>query len=322
MGSARSSAAVALLAIDWGTTSARAYGIDRGGDVVGQHATSLGLQQVAPGGFPAALREVLGEWAELPVPRIACGMVGSRQGWVEAPYQVCPVRLDALADGIVSTPGGELAIVGGLTCRDAAQVPDVMRGEETQIAGLAEAAHRDVLVVQPGTHSKWSSVVAGRIEAFATYMTGETFAVLRSASILGRMMVDSDRFDAAAFQLGASRGLEPGAAGELLHRIFAARTLALFDELAPPAVADYLSGLLIGAEVSAGCAWAATCHDSGPEICLLGAAELCRRYALVLEQAGRSARLGPADSAALGLWRIAQTAGLVVESQEKHGARS
>ena len=160
MGSTGASGPVALLALDWGTTSARAYCMDRSGGVLEQRATSLGLQQIGPGGFPAALRQVLGDWAELRVPRIACGMVGSRQGWVEAPYQDCPVHLDALADGIVGTPGGELAIIGGLTCRDAAQVPDVMRGEETQIAGLAGEAHQDLLVVQPGTHSKWTSVGA------------------------------------------------------------------------------------------------------------------------------------------------------------------
>lgn len=303
-----------LLALDWGTTSVRAYHVGAGGRVLEARQAALGLQSVTPGSFPQALRDVLGGWADLPLPRIACGMVGSRQGWVEAPYQSCPIGLGALGDGLVTTPGEELAIVGGLSCREEGGVPDVMRGEETQVAGLPEEALAGSLVVHPGTHSKWVRVEAGRIVSFATYMTGEMFAVLKSASLLGRMMAEAPGFDAAAFDRGAARGLAEGAPGDFLHRIFSARTLALFDELAPPAVADYLSGLLIGAEVGAGRARAARDGHAASEVWLLGASELCRRYARALGLAGLAVREGPQDAAAQGLWRIAERAGLLGET--------
>lgn len=308
-----------LLALDWGTTSVRAYRLGAGGSVLDQREAPLGLQRVGATGFPEALRQVIGDWAELPVTRIACGMVGSRQGWIEAPYQACPVRLEGLGSGLVRTPGGELAIVGGITCRDEAQVPDVMRGEETQIAGLPDDALAEALVVHPGTHSKWARVEAGSIASFTTYMTGEMFSVLRSASLLGRMMAPAEGFDAAAFERGAARGLSDGSVGDFVHRIFAARTLALFDELAPTAIADYLSGLLIGAEVAAGRAAAQRRSARPPDVWLLGAADLCRRYALVFERAGVAFHVGPDDAVARGLWRIAQHAGLVGAAKEPHG---
>src|SRR5206468_1917494 len=67
-----------------------------------------------------------------------------------------------------------------------------MRGEETQILGMVAAAEgfaaASRLIILPGTHSKWAIVAKGRIEAFATFLTGELYAVLKEHSILGRMM--------------------------------------------------------------------------------------------------------------------------------------
>ena len=127
--------ATALLAIDWGTTSARAYRIAGDGEVLDARESPLGIQHIRDGAFAAALRSLLGDWIDIAAPRIACGMIGSRQGWVEAPYVDCPAGLDRLARSVVTTPDGALAIVAGVRCRDAAGLPDVMRGEETQIVG-------------------------------------------------------------------------------------------------------------------------------------------------------------------------------------------
>ncbi|MEO5700484.1 MAG: 2-dehydro-3-deoxygalactonokinase [Casimicrobiaceae bacterium] len=313
-----SNAPTRLIAIDWGTTSARAYRLGDGGQVVAQRAAPFGVQQVRNGAFAEALRALLGDWHDLPVPRLACGMVGSRQGWIEAPYRQCPAPVDDLARGLTITPGGELAIVAGITCRDAAGVPDVMRGEETQIVGLLDSAPAEALVIQPGTHSKWTRAgvpVAGApaIHAFTSFMTGEVFALLREHSILGRLMGDADGFDGASFDRGLAHGGRGVAGGDLLHQIFGARTLALFDELAPAAVADYLSGVLIGAEIVAGRAWVAAQAASPPgpgAIWIAGAPDLCNRYARALDHAGVETQVAPADVAARGLWRLAEGAGL------------
>ena len=119
----------ALIALDWGTTSARAYRIDADGAIRDRRSAPLGIQHVKDGAFAGALTTLLGDWASIDAPRLACGMIGSRQGWVEAPYTECPAALTALARAIRYTPGAEIGIVGGLTCRDELRTPDVMRGE-------------------------------------------------------------------------------------------------------------------------------------------------------------------------------------------------
>jgi len=234
----------AVIALDWGTTSARAYRIGHDGAVVAQRCAALGILNVPEGAFAASLVELLGDWSSIDVPRLACGMIGSRQGWIEAPYTACPAGLEALAQAMVRTPGGEMAIVGGLAWRDEHGTPDVMRGEETQVAGLPDDALAHALVIQPGTHSKWTVVALGAITTFASYMTGELYSVLRQHSILGRLMT-RDPLEPAAFARGVDAGLR-AQAGELIHTLFAARTLPLFGDLTSGGAADYLSGLLIG----------------------------------------------------------------------------
>jgi 2-dehydro-3-deoxygalactonokinase len=303
----------ALIAIDWGTTSARAYRLDAHGRILDEHSAPLGVQKVEPGKFPQALAALLGGHVPDDVSMVACGMIGSRQGWIEAPYRDCPADFDSVAAALTPVPGTRLRIVPGLVCRDADGVPDVMRGEETQIMGAlddeteAQAAPR--VVVLPGTHSKWARVGGRGIEAFATFMTGELYAVLRGHSILGRLAAAGDHDDRAALERGIRASLREAAA--LTHDLFSARTLALTGALAPEAVADYLSGLLLGAEVAAGRRWLERHAVTGGSVILVGDAALCERYRRALALAGIEATMGPADAAARGLWRIARHSGMV-----------
>ena len=309
----------ALIAIDWGTTSARAYRLDGAGHIVGERSAPLGIQTVRDGAFAAAQTAILGAWAEDTAPRLACGMIGSRQGWIEAPYCQCPAELSALAHVLTRTPDGALLIVPGLTCRDGAGVPDVMRGEETQILGTTAgddaAGLSRSLVVLPGTHSKWAIVAGTRIETFATFMTGELYAVLRNHSILGRMMAGDGAVGdvrSPAFMRGVERSLDSGSTGAaLLHDLFGARTLALCGELAPVQAADYLSGLLIGNELREGHAWAMGRGAAGARTVLVGVPALTERYASAFAALGIATHPGPINAAADGLWRIAQQSGLV-----------
>lgn len=238
-------------------------------------------------------------------------MIGSRQGWVEAPYVACPAPLERLAQCLVRTPDGGLAIVPGVSACDATGVPDVMRGEETQIVG-APADAAATLIVLPGTHSKWALAGKGRIETFTSFMTGEVYAVLKAHSILGRLIADGATPSGAAFLRGLRAALATNAAaGALLHQLFGARTLALFDELAAAEIADYLSGLLIGSEVVAGRAWAASRGIGAANATLIGAPALAGRYELALREAGVDVRAGDPAAAARGLWRIATAAAIV-----------
>ncbi len=230
-----------MIAIDWGTTSFRAYRLDARGAIAETRSAPKGILSVPPGGFASVLQEEIGDWGE-ERPIVMSGMVGSRQGWIEAPYVPCPAGFDEIAAAMREVREG-VWVVPGVSCRDEAGVPDVMRGEETQVLG----AERDGLFCLPGTHSKWVEVRGGRIARFSTAMTGEVYAVLKSHTILGRMMEEA-KPDARAFRQGVERSGEPGG---LLHHLFGVRTRGLMGELDGAASSSYLSGLLIGHEIRA-----------------------------------------------------------------------
>jgi 2-dehydro-3-deoxygalactonokinase len=181
----------ALIALDWGTSSLRSFLLARDGALLERRAQPWGIQRLPEGGFVAAFRGIAGDWRdELPsVPVLAAGMIGSRQGWLEVPYVECPANREAIAAGIVACDAacGTLHIVPGLM--QGGKLPDVMRGEETQIVGalsLAPELATESLFVLPGTHCKWADVRDGHVIGFKTYITGELFATLRDHSILGR----------------------------------------------------------------------------------------------------------------------------------------
>lgn len=310
----RVSAARSLVGLDWGTSALRACRIDASsGAVLESRACAAGILAVADGDFEAVLRREAGDWLDArPAPAvIASGMIGSRQGWVEVPYARCPAGVEALAAGLVTHRQGDLELhfVPGLALTDAGGVPDVMRGEETQILGATSGVGPELFVL-PGTHSKWALASGGTITWFATFMTGELFAALCDHTILGRMM-EGDEHDEPAFLRGAAFGR--GAAGErggLLRRLFSARTLALFDALAPRAVHAYLSGLLIGAEIAEALDVAGDALGDGA-IVVVGDSALGDRYLLALADAGLAARRGPADASARGQFALARAGGLV-----------
>jgi 2-dehydro-3-deoxygalactonokinase len=301
--------AAALVAIDWGTTSARAYRVAATGEVLEARAAPLGILRVANGRFDDALRELLDDWHDERAPRVASGMIGSRQGWIEAPYIACPAPLTALADGLARTQAGELVIVPGVSTRDAYGIPDVMRGEETQIVGGVDPREERVLVVLPGTHSKWARVESGRIVDFMTFMTGEIFHVMLTHSILARLATNAGTEGfGPGFARGVARGLGPG---NLTHDVFGARTLALMGELKGEEVADWLSGLMIGREVRNARTWAHRHGYDGGRVRLIGADALCDRYAAALSQAEVIVERAGSDAAAHGIFRIAVQAGIV-----------
>ena len=268
--------ATALIAIDWGTTSVRAYRVDATGAVRDSRSAPLGVQNVQDGRFRDALSTLLADWRDEPAPRIACGMIGSRQGWIEAPYVACPATLPDLVAGLVAAPEGALTIVPGVQTRDACDVPDVMRGEETQMVGAVDEREERVLAVLPGTHSKWAFVASGRIVDFMTVMTGELWSVLLKHSILGRLaapMMEAQEIG-PAYGKGVARGIGPG---NLAHDIFGARTLALTGELAPEDVADWLSGMMIAREVRNARAWANRHGYDGSRVRIIGEDALVAR---------------------------------------------
>ncbi|WP_109482251.1 2-dehydro-3-deoxygalactonokinase [Paraburkholderia sp. C35] len=316
-----------LLALDWGTTSLRAYLCDANGAVLDTRASTAGIMNLprpaAEGGFDAAFDAVVGAWLDSApdLPVIAAGMVGSAQGWKEAPYVNAPASADALVDGIVrvqTARGVPLNIVPGVLQNG--ELPNVMRGEETQIFGAlacAEpaAAGKSVLIGLPGTHAKWVMVRDAQIERFDTFMTGEVFAALSEHTILGRTMVTPDTPDTDAFLRGVRVARDKGRAG-VLATIFSTRTLGLTGQLAREQQPDYLSGLLIGHELSGLEAALAQQQSTlaGNALQLIGNEALCERYRLALAQFGCQQAELVKQATERGLWRIAAQAGLVSEA--------
>lgn len=282
-----------MIAVDWGTSNLRAWRLDGAGRVLDRMASAQGITRVAGGDFAGVLRDSVGAWLAAGERHILlCGMVGSRQGWVEAPYLPCPASPDAVAAALVAVPFAEaqVKLVPGLSARDPAGVPEVMRGEETKLVGLMTAGH-DGLVCMPGSHTKWAHIEGGRIAGFATYFTGEAFAALREGTILGRMMAAGGAIDAEGFRRGVVRS---GAAGHLLHQLFGVRAMGLFGELDEAAAAGFLSGLLIGHEVRAAMGGASA-------VKLVGDPALVGLYADAIGLCGGRAEVLEFDAAVAGL---------------------
>lgn len=323
-----------LIALDWGTTSLRAYKLAADGVVLEQRALSFGIMQLpktprvihgreCADGFELAFDQACGDWldAQPDLPVIACGMVGSAQGWREAAYCETPAHVANLGNSlqtVVSRRGTVVHIVPGVIQRS--RLPNVMRGEETQVLGVLQQlpaeAGADLLIGLPGSHSKWVEVVDGRITHFDTFMTGEVFAVLSEHSILGRTQQPSAAFEVQAFDRGVQVALSADGELGVLSTLFSARTLGLTGELSPTLQADYLSGLMIGHELAALAAVQRQRRNNPnlPSIVLIGNGQLCARYSRALDACG-FARVTLAEQATeRGLWQLARAAGLIDSS--------
>ncbi|WLH34135.1 2-dehydro-3-deoxygalactonokinase [Pseudomonas sp. FP2196] len=323
-----------LIALDWGTTSLRAYKLAAGGVVLEQRALSSGIMQLpktprvingreCADGFELAFDEACGDWldAQPDLPVIACGMVGSAQGWREAAYCETPANVANLGNSlqtVVSLRGTRVHIVPGVIQRS--RLPNVMRGEETQVLGVLQnlpaEAGSDLLIGLPGSHSKWVEVVDGRITHFDTFMTGEVFAVLSDHSILGRTQQQGATFDGQAFDRGVQVALSADGELGVLSTLFSARTLGLTGELSPTAQADYLSGLMIGHELAALATVQRHRRNSVhlPSIVLIGNAQLCARYSRALDACGFAKVTLAEQATERGLWQLALAAGLIDSS--------
>lgn len=241
-----------LIVADWGTSRFRAYRVADGAIVDRVVSDPEGISELKPGQHRDVLQRRcgawLGEWPDAPV--LLVGMVGSREGWREAPYVPCPASAERIAASLVPVDLGEgrrAHIVPGLVCEPEPGAVDVCRGEETLSLGSGVA---DGLVLCPGTHSKWVTLRGGRIERFASAMTGEMYALLREHSMIGRPATEPA--DEAGFEEGleaAERNAGRRRIG-LLHLLFGARAAVVAGRLPAARLGPYLSGLLTGDEVN------------------------------------------------------------------------
>ncbi len=240
-----------FILVDWGTTRVRAYLVD--GETIADRAEAdEGVSALSKGEHAGVFQRLCGTWLrrERDLPAALVGMVGSREGWIEAPYAVCPAAPADVARAMIAVDlgGGRTGhIVPGLRCEPSPGAVDVMRGEETLAFG---AGVSDGLICLPGTHSKWIVMRGGRVERFASYMTGEMYALMRHHSMVGRPATEPE--DPAGFELGLAAAERNGGAGRvgLLHLLFGARAATVTGRLPPAALGPYISGLLTGDEIN------------------------------------------------------------------------
>jgi 2-dehydro-3-deoxygalactonokinase len=291
-----------MIGIDWGTTSFRAFRMGRDGAIRERRVGLKGIANVPDGRFGDTLREEIGPWLAAGEDCVLLsGMIGSRQGWKETPYLPCPAGAAELAEALVDIgfDWARVKLVPGLSGLDESGVAEVMRGEETQIMGVAPLLRDGGIACLPGTHSKWARVEAGRIVGFTTHMTGEAFGALRSHTILSRMMRDGPS-DGAPFDAGLARSAQPGG---LLHHLFGVRALVLADRLTESEAPAYLSGILIGHEVRA-----ALGEAGGAVVQVIGAPELTSLYSRAITACGGYAERHDGEAAARGMALIAEHA--------------
>ena len=308
-----------LIGLDWGTSSCRAYLLGAPspgrGPVLGEASRAVDLMSL--GGDPAAFNEVFeqlcGGWldARPDLPVIACGMVGSRQGWVEAPYRELPADLTAPGlpcAQVRARRGVTVNVIPGLV--DLRGQRGVMRGEETQLlgAGLAGDSQEDQVIVLPGTHSKWARLRGTVVRGFTTYLTGELFALLSRHSILASLLRPAPEPSWAAFGRGVDVAAEAAAGPGLLGILFSARALPLTGALAESEVADYLSGMIIGAELAGARATGGQAPDG--QLRVIAEPALAARYERAALRLGWRTVYAIDHPAPRGLWLTAQAIGL------------
>lgn len=318
-----------LIALDWGTSMLRASRLGKNGERLEKRTLPYGVMKLPESahnreqGFHQAFSAACGDWlsASPASPVIACGMVGSAQGWREAPYIEAPCDIRQLAHQLTCIdvgPGQRLFIVPGVWKNG--DLPEVMRGEETQIAGAlqydeplrsAVARQGKALIALPGTHAKWVEVAQERIIDIQTFMTGDLYDALAHHTILSTTMRPSEQPDWEAFAQGVATARRYAATAGLLGTLFSVRSRLLCRHITARQQPDYLSGLLLGCELLAVLSRRSSASDRDVPLTFIGSDALCQRYirALTCLECAYPVHIS-AGATEQGLWYIARLAGL------------
>ena len=269
------------IAIDWGSSNLRVWALNNNNAILDSILSSDGMLGLASNEFEPLLFEKISKWGvgDANIPILCCGMVGAKQGWVEAPYASIPYNLMQEVDSIkVSCSDDRLnvQILGGLRQDNPA---DVMRGEETQIRGfLSIFSNFDGIICLPGTHTKWVHVSAGEVISFRTFMSGELFDLLSKYSVL-KHSVKSDGWDDEEFKSAVSESISNPQ--KIFSDFFKLRADHLLKQVEQSELRSKLSGYIIGAELAG-----AKPYWLGQNVVILGNDNLSKIYKTALEGQG------------------------------------
>lgn len=304
--------AVEWIGVDWGTSHVRAFAMN-GQSVLDVARSTDGMASLQPSAFEPALLKLIKPWLpqrsadQTPIDVLACGMVGARQGWVEAEYASVPIGPLEAALTVVETQhkGLRVHIIAGLK---QLSPPDVMRGEETQIAGfLARYPGYEGGLCLPGTHSKWARLRDGKVQSFQSYMTGELFDLLSRQSVLRHSMAagsgadqDAD-WDSAAFLAGFQKTYT--SPQSFNTALFGLRAMDVLFASSKAATRSELSGLLVGLELASACP-----KIDGLPIAVIGSKAVAAPYLSALTSLGIAADYFDGEEMTLnGLSAVRQT---------------
>lgn len=278
--------------VEWTSAGFAADLIDEAGEMVAEIRQPIGVNQVTDGAFAARFLELIpGDWRRRATVAYLSGMITGRGGWLETGFAQVPAGLADLA-----TQGKRLMLDGlpvvflcGVSIDGL--LPDVMRGEEIK-AIAAAAGHPVATVILPGAHTKYVAIADKRITRLATYMGGETAALLRRDSLIGRLIPQGAAITDAGFEQGLATAWTADIAGGLLRRLFSARSLVLFERLPREDIAGYIGGLVTGAEIlEAEAEWSLR---SAP-VLVVGDSPDAGRYSCAMRQRGIAAAAASVD---------------------------
>ena len=279
---------ITLIAADWGTSNLRIWGIDHRGQVIDTINNGKGMASLIPSEFEPYLISLIESWlpkeGNAKCPIIICGMAGAKNGWKEAAYLKAPcppINKKKIIQVETDDQRISVSIVPGIM---QTSPPDVMRGEETQIAGyLSKNPDFDGIICLPGTHTKWAHISANEIVSFKTFMTGEIFLSLSERSIL-KTSVQSNDFDSTSF-LEAFEDTYSNPA-LLSSKLFGLRAADLLENTSTKFLKSKLSGYLIGCELAG-----AKSYWLGQNIIMIGNNDLCILYQKALKKLGINATI-------------------------------
>ena len=282
------------IAADWGTTHIRAWAIGEEDNVLAFRESNEGMKDLQQNQFEPVLLKLIESWLDdtKVTTVIACGMVGSKQGWVETPYLKTPcVPIDNQQLAIATTKDNRIKVnfVPGVMQNNLA---DIMRGEETQIAGfINKNPDFNGVVCLPGTHTKWVNVKEGQITSFKTFMTGELFGVISNHTLI-RHSISIKGWNQAGFEAGIHEGFNKP--GSIASDLFSLRAESIVNDLDRDEARSTLSGLLLGVELNG-----AQSYWENNNVTIIGSQLLSNNYHQGLKILGGKSQLFSLETATL-----------------------
>ena len=282
------------IAVDWGTTHMRAWAIGEEDNVLAFRESNEGMKDLQQNEFEPVLLKLIESWLDdtKVTTVIACGMVGSKQGWVETPYLKTPcVPIDNQQLAIATTKDNRIKVnfVPGVMQNNLA---DIMRGEETQIAGfINKNPDFNGVVCLPGTHTKWVNVKEGQITSFKTFMTGELFGVISNHTLI-RHSISIKGWNQAGFEAGIHEGFNKP--GSIASDLFSLRAESIVNDLDRDEARSTLSGLLLGVELNG-----AQSYWENNNVTIIGSQLLSNNYHQGLKILGGKSQLFSLETATL-----------------------